>query len=513
MTANRIGLLRVALEAVSDTLPQAETVETPPTAEQEAVVATDIAPEGGAPKTTAPEVVADSNQDQLPAAGTEPPPETEPAPVVDALAESAATEVEEEAEAAIDPDAPELEIGEVDMIELFQDVGDLRIDGLELNDNATDLKKACVAVVELQDLADATEETKADVADTDAGRALLEVAVESIYSKLGIENPVVALEDAAGLGATVKDKVKGIREQVVRLLRTILEAVKRAYARAVEYLKRVFEVAARVEKSAVAVRSRVRGITDNGQIDGKLSNERLKAALGVPKDVFLVRAFKNMFDLVDEAYKSANSGYIDYLNELIDGFVQDKDVSRLINDFPRVLKRSLDNRFTHNADNAEFNVEGAGDKVEVLTSDLMPGSHVGVLCLPKTIADLREFEYNIVRTDGAEPEDLLILDKTELLWLTEAIIQTTSVIRKYERDARANGTLVNKLSAAISNLESKADVDITAEDREFLRSVSAVAPALARGIHERTFAFAVSTCASAVRYADACVSKYEGKAQ
>lgn len=513
MKHNRIGLLKAALEAVSETPANEDgALEVPPTAEQEAVVATDVAPVAQIAD-AAPEVPAGGNQDETPAAGTDDAPVNPPPEATKALAENAAeAELEQEQEAPLDPDAPELEVGEVDMIELFADVSDLRADSSDLNANAEELRKASLAVAELEDLADAAETTGAVDADTEAGRVLLEVAVEGIYSRLGIDNPVIALEDGAGMGASVGAKVSSIREQVVRLLRTIVEAIKRAYAKAVEYLKRIFEVASQVEKGAIAVRSRVRKISDNGTFDEKLKNERLKNALGVPKDVMLVRAFKNMFELVDEAYKSANSGYIDYLNTLIDQFVQDKDVSRLIADFPRVLARSLDNRFTHNSSNAEFDVRNAGDKVEILTSDLMPGCHVGVLLLPKTVADLREFEYNVVRTDDGEAEDLYILDRTELLWLTEAIITTTSVIRKYERDVKANGTLVNKLTAAIANLEEKGDVDITAEDREFLKSVAAMAPALARGIHERTFAFAVSTCAAAVRYADACVSKYESKA-
>ena len=101
------------------------------------------------------------------------------------------------------------------------------------------------------------------------------------------------------------------------------------------------------------------------------------------------------------------------------------------------------------------------------------------------------------------------MNKKEMLYLLEIIIKTVSLIRKYERDARSNGTLVDKLHSAIGKLESQADVEVSAEDREFMKALSAMAPALARGIHERTFSYAVDTCANAVRYVAASASRHE----
>lgn len=484
MKHNRIGLLRVALEAVSETAPAVET-----TLVVEPVV------EGAPAETVAPEVPAGGNQDQAPGAGTDAAPASEPTEVVAAVAEAAVEEVAEE--------AAQDELDEVDLVEIFQDVGDLRVDGIELNDNAAELKQASVAVAELQDLADATEESGAVDKDTDAARVLLEVAVENIYNRLGIENPAIALEDAGGMGATVREKVRSIRDQVVRLLRTILEAVKKAYQRAMEYFRKVFETAARIEKAAISLR-RSAEKAPMDVADKSLSNQRLKTLIGVSKGISLVNAFENLASLVDHAYQSANSGYIDYLGQIVDGFINDQNVERLMTDFPRVLKRSLDDRFSETSD---FDIKGASADIQVLTSKLLPGEYVGVLRLPNTLASLREFDYDILRVDDPEYEDLLLLNKQELIWLCDVVIEITSTIRKFENRSKANSSLVSHLTGAIDAFERKEDVNLTAEDREFLKSLSAVAPVLAQGIHERTFAFAVSTTANALRYAELCIKQ------
>lgn len=503
MKSNRIGLVTIALEAITETVPASETsevaaasvAETAPVAEAPVVAAT-----------ATPEVPAGGNQDEVPADATATPPATESTEVVQAVEEAAAAAAEE-------PAPPVDEMEEVDLIEIFQDVGQLKVDGIELDSNASDLAEACAAVDELDDLANSAEETGAVDQDTDSARVMLEVAVEGIYNRLGIENPCIALEDAGGMGASVKEKVNSIREQVLRLLRTILDAIKKAFERAQGYFRQVFGVAGQIEKAAIAMRGNVAKLNGMAPNEERLSNQRLKSLIGVPKNYPLVRAFGNLSDLVQDAYKSANSGYIDYLNQIIDGFVKDQNVERLMNDFPRVLQRSLDERFSHDSSNAAFDVKGASANVEVLTSELLPGSRVGVLRLPKTLQALREFEYSIEPTDDRELDDLYSLNEDELKWLLDTVIEITTKIRLFEKHAKAHGSLVNHLSAAISNLEKKADVNITPEDREFLKSLSAMAPVLARGIHERTFAYAVEVCGNAVRYADLCVKSHKtGKA-
>jgi len=468
---------------------------------------------------------ATGNQDEVPAAGTDDAPVVEPETTVEAIQEVVADEVDEgsretpadevlDEDGPLDPDAPELEAGEVDIIDILEDVGEMRDGERALDANASDLKKACVAVHELEDLASSAEETKAVEADTDAGRAVLDLAIESIYNKLGLENPAVALEDGAGFGASMREKVSSIRDQVVRLLRTIIEAVRRAYVHAQEFFASIFNTAAKVERAAMSMRSRVRGLRGSTVGEGAvISNQRLKMALGYTDSGWNDAAFQNMHDLVKDAYESADSGYIDYLNTLIEAFVQDKDIGRMMENFPRVLKRALDGHFPHDSSNAEFDIDGAGDRVDVLTTDLLPGNHVGVLCLPKTTEDLREFEYMIKRTDNAELKDLDVLPPEGLLNVLETVIKTTSIIRKFQRDFKAGKILVSKLEAAVANIESKEDVDLADEDRDFLRSISAIAPALAAGIHERSFAFAISTSANVIRYVDLCIAKLEGKAE
>ena len=407
MTAKRIGLsvlqramAATAMEAYdgSSTTPKPAAAPAAAPAEAPTAVATETI------ETAEPvEVVADANQDEVPRDGDNDAPVEELPPVAEAIAEAAAPEaVVEEEEVVVDPDAPEMIDEEVDLIDVIQDIGDLRSADFLLQDDAEDLLRASRAVVELQDLADDAD-SMPEEADNDSTRAVVELAVEGIYQRLGMENPAIALEDAAGLGATLKEKVSSIREQVIRLFRAIIESIKRAYERARDYLKRVFEVAARVEKAAATLRSQVRSMQE-GQVGpgDVIANMRLTHALGTPKDMFLLEAFENMGELVKEAHTSANSGYIDYLNTLIDDFVEGRGgAERLINNFPRVLARALDECFTHDASNAEFDVQGNPEQVQILTSDLMPGGFVGVLCLPKTVADLRFFEYNVVRTDKA----------------------------------------------------------------------------------------------------------------
>lgn len=484
MNRRRIALM-AALESMSATAevqpeaqPNEEGVSTP--ADTQAVAA-------------APEEVAAAVQEEVAAL-----PEETPAATDDPVQQ-----------AVVEEDYPTLEVADddCDLIDIVLGIGDIQDEGRELDSNAEDIAEAAVAADDLEDLVQGGEK----VEDTPEARMLLEVAVESIYNRLGIENPHIALEAGGSLESSVKDKLSSIKEHAVRLLRALLEAIKRAFESVRAYIRRVTDAAGRIEKNAIELNKIVRQIkSDSKAYETHITNQRLVHALAVTKQSNFHGAFANMAELVQDAYRSSKSGHVEFFNKVVDAFVEGKDVQHLREEIPVVLFHAFDEMLPN--ENTGPVVDVVGDIPEgttILSSDLMPGNYVGILILPKDTAHLRELDYTVQRIDkDQEKLDLSVLSPQEMQQLLGEVVRVCATIRKFERDVNAHGTMVSRLTSAIKRFDQKGAEDIDSDDREFLRSITAMAPALARGIHERTFAYAVSTCANVLHYVEACVKEH-----
>jgi len=509
MSKKRIGLFKSALESLAEV----EETTSSPASTEEASPADPVKTDEIQPTPVAEE------PPKTDAGGS---PEQAPAEVQAAIAESAedAPEVAESTGVTTDEEpAPltEEEQAELDndvevcaTADIVEDVAELAVNQAELASNGESLVKAADAVDELEDLVQTTEQTGVD---GESAAIVLEMAVESIFASIGLEHHTFVMEDASsGASASVSDKVAAIKSAIGRLIRALIEAIRRAIASVRDYLARVTQVANRVAKSALLLKREVRALKRDYTTE-KLSNARLQRQLGVSNDVSISRAFQNLQELCVGATKSVKSGHIQYLNKIVDEFMADRDDDKLIEGLPKVLERAFDDALPNDSLDSNFDVDNVPEGGYILASNLLPGNAVGVLVVPKTTADLRVFSYSIEHAKGNVPDAQLdILSRQEMEWLLDSIRQTAGMVAAFHRDTQEMGKLESQLSSAVKRLDK--DVKLaTPEFRRFLQALTSIAPALAQGIHEKSFAYAMQCSSAGLRYVEASLNAHKAEAK
>lgn len=509
MKKSRIGLFKTALESVAEADQQVAPHDCNAPAEQTGSPADPVKTEEVQPQAQATQQTLSTDAEGDPAQA--------PAEVQAALAETAeqaTPATAQEAAAApetsivsgVTTDEPAAEVvDDCSVADITDDVAELVIRSSELNDNSADLVKATDAIDELEDLVQTAESTGIDNA---AGVAVLELAVEHVFNRIGLEHQHYALEDGSSMQSSVSEKVANIKAIIVRLFKALMEAIGRAAAKVRDYLQRITHVAGRTAIAADQLKRRVRALS-GAQVEGKLNNQRLANQLGVFKDTSISRAFENLQELCTGASRSVKSGYIDHLNKIVDAFLQDRDSDKLIESLPQVLERAFDDALPHDHLDAAFDVENVPDGGYILVSNLLPGNAVGVLVIPKTVDDLRVFSYSIERArDGNETNELDILNRSEMEWLLESIVSVCKMVQSFHADVQKFGSLESKLSSAVKHLD-KQVTEVTPDFRRFISALTAVAPALAQGIHEKSFAYAMQCASAGLRYVEASLVKQE----
>lgn len=499
MSNKRIGLFKSALESLAEE----------PKNEGEAAVAGDpVKTEEVQPTPVAEEPVKTEAQ---------PAPEQAPAEVQAAIAESAEGAPETAATAGVTTDeepAPlteeEQELAEVEnceMADLVEDVAALNVRQAELASDGESLCKAADAVDELEDLVQTTEQTGAE---GESAAIVLEMAVESILNSIGLEDYHYAMEDASGIGASVGAKLNSVKELIVRLIKALIEAIKRAVGNVKDYLDRITQVAMRTRKAALTLKRQVRALKRDYTAE-KLDNVRLQRQIGVSGDTSISRAFQNLHELCVGATKSVKSGHVQYLNKIVDEFMNDRDGNKLIEGLPKVLQRAFDDALPNDSVDDMFDIENVPEGGYILASNLLPGNAVGVLVVPKTVADLRVFSYSIEHASSSrEVPQLDILSRQEMEWLLDSVNSIAGMVATFHRDTQEMGKLENSLSSAVKRLD-KDLMLATPEFRQFVQALTSVAPALAKGIHEKSFAYAMQCSSAALRYVEASLKKHQAE--
>lgn len=506
MKTKRIGLFKSALEALQEPAEEetqatpGEQVEEVVTADPSAAIKTDeIQPEEQ--PTPTPEPVAEQAPEQAPAKEvsdeqtaiqTGVTTDEDPAP----LSEEELAELGNE------------EVEECTTADITEDVSDLVAWGFNMRTDGEGLAKAANAVDELEDLVQTAETSGVE---NEGGLAVLELAVEGIFLSIGLEHEdFVALESEEGQ-PTVKSKLEEIKKSIVRLIRSLIEAIRRAIGNVRDYLVRVTQVANRISKASLMLKREVRALKRDYTV-GTLDNERLLKQIGVSSDTSISRAYQNLHELCVSATRSAKSGHIEYLNRIVDDFMNDRDDTKLIEELPKALARAFDNALPNDQLSSEFEYENIPEGAYILASNLLPGNAAGVLMVPKTTDDLRVFSYSIERAAVTKAGDLDILSKKEMEWLLDSIRATSGIVASFHRYTQDTGKLESRLSDALKRLDKDVMV-ATPQFRQFLQSLSAVAPALAQGIHEKTFAYAMQCSSAGLRYVEASLAKHKAEAK
>jgi hypothetical protein len=379
----------------------------------------------------------------------------------------------------------------------------------ECGNYAEQLDKAVNVVVKLNNISEVVDAQPDDEDASDVDSHILEIALEGLYQELGVKLPH-RLSMEAQADTSWKERGSRIKEQILELLRAIAEVLRRTYDHLRVYLQKVFALAARMERFAAQELRRVRGLTGSPNTTG-YSNERLSRAVTTP-DATVMVGYERLFTLVEDAERSATSGFAQKVADMVNAYVEGKDTSSLTDEFPRLFEKTFSGIFEHDASNAIIERVGAPEGVTVHTTAYLPGGYLGVIGVPDTTDDLGKFIFAIRRPeDHEDPEATLkVLTLDDIRWALDSIVKTCSKIRRFEVMEKRQGSMVSLLDKAASRLKNSED-KYSDEDKKFLRALARVAPTLARGIHQQTFTFALSSFRALIEHCQHSAAHYAHK--
>lgn len=393
---------------------------------------------------------------------------------------------------------------QITLVDVANDISDVVESEAVCADYGTQLDKAVNVVVKLNNIAEVVDSH--DEAESDVDSHILELALEGLYQDLGMKLPKrLSMEDANG--STWKERGARIKEQILELLRAISEVLRRAYMHLRVHLEQQFKLAARMERYAAQELRHIRSIKGDPTV-ASYNNESLAKRIVTP-DTPMLEGYERLFTFVEDAERSGSSGFARKVADMVNAYVEGKDVTSLIEQFPRLFEETYSGIFEHDATNSLIQAVGAPEGVEVHTTKPMPGGYYGVIGVPKTTDDLGQFIFAIRRPEDHEhpPAALKVLSMEDIRWSLDTIVKVCSRIRRFEITEKRNGNMVDLLDKAAVRLR-RSEIEHSEEDKKFLRALARVAPTLARGIHQQTFSYALSAFRGLIEHCQHSASTY-----
>lgn len=371
-----------------------------------------------------------------------------------------------------------------------------------------DLRSANAAIDSLYRLAGAIEEgVSNDGPANQTLAAVTEVALEGIYSSIGMQKPRTLSLEADFLD-NLKNGAEKIKEHAVRILAAIIEAFRKAVDWIADYVKKATSASAAIGKYAEKLRAEARK-TKNANVAAHIQDKNLAKALS--GEGTLASRYKNVTELVKDARDTALGGHVHLLNEIIDDYADSeaKDIDAVLKvalGLIDVLGKTYSGVFEH--EDELLDVADAYKKpgTDIYTTDFMPGGYLGILVMPKGLDSLRHLNF-LIRRDDDEAEKqagdgkLATLTLKEIDELLGAVIETTRVITNFQMHENRLREISGKLTKAVDKLK-KTPKEMNQQHRELLGVIAIMAPYIAKGIHSRVFGFATGCSKAVVSYCE-----------
>lgn len=403
--------------------------------------------------------------------------------------------------------------------------GDIQEDAIGVQEAADrveqaeqDIRIGNDAVNSLYVLADAVETGVSDGASVAVNAPVVEVALEQIYSTLGMTKPA-SLSMEAGFTDNAKEFAGKIKDHAVRIMAAIIEAFRKAMDWISDFISEVTNASTRLSKYARQVEAEVAKVSSRkatpGNVSKQIDNKPLAKALSEGKD--LAKRVDNLTSLVDDAVRVANGEHITLLNTIIDDFANSKDkdtdaMLKLALRIPDVLEKTYSNVFTHTNELVDVNKAFAPEGTTGYTTDWLPGEYLGILVLPDSLAALRHLKF-VIRRDTDEDaggSSLPTLSLKEMKQLLDSVIAICDSVSRFRAIHGKLADFSKKLTKSVDVLK-KAPRELSQGDRELLGAIAIMAPYVAKGIHGRVFGFAVSNCRDVVKYCVKSLEQYDQK--
>ena len=348
-----------------------------------------------------------------------------------------------------------------------RDVSDAVSDSEEIGSDVEALEDALDSVEEIEAISDAAEQSVEEGQGLDPVAAeIAEVAVESIYRRLGIPSHVKAMPSMESFGSTNSRKtatriaIEGFSAQIKAIWAKIVAFFKSVYEKIVSFFKGLFNANAGVNKLLKGLKEKIKDLKGTPE-EATFESKRVGSAFGESEG----GSFKDKASKVLEAHIKATEGSLK-LNEQVK-----KQITDLGGEVPRMLDSTA-----HSVDSVKTGMEdfikamkstvtttmsGKAEKDAIIVGGLVYGA------LIEFSVDEKDKTVNMEFKSGKEgrEEKVGVLSKGDMEALVDAAISLSDGTEKYKAVIpmlKYNNEEVAKLAAKIG--ESMGKIDKPAED-------------------------------------------------
>jgi hypothetical protein len=389
--------------------------------------------------------------------------------------------------------------------EISEDAVELQGQEQQLDSADQEAAQALEAVRSLECLCETLSQTSYITPEVSA---VTEVALESIYQSIGVTRPRSVTFEAEETSS--ESRIARIKEQIKRILMAIAEAFRRAMDWVNDYFLQLTGAAARLEKYAIAKLRELRSLRNNRINDAELNNRSLVKRLYTEKND-LPATMLMVQELVTDASAAALGDHVKVLNRAIEDFVEGKDISKLVESIPEIFKKAYSGIFPLSGSQVPIQIEESYNPkgTTLYSTKWLVGDYLAMIVIPDDIDTISKLAFYIRSNPDLDPgPKMKYAQPDEIEQLLKQVIAICSVVRAFEKNRKGLEAFQGTLTKAVKKLSST-EGDFSDQDRQFLKSLSAVAPMIAKGIHQRVFGYAINTSRSVVQYTDLCMKNLE----
>lgn len=389
-----------------------------------------------------------------------------------------------------------------------------------LDDAGTDLGQAAEAANQLEQLADAVAIANPGQELTAGEAIILDVALEHIYQRLGMEQPdEVAMESE--FGNKVGEKLSQIREQVTRIVQALVDGFLKALDYFIAAVKRFFSTSNNMRKKAEGLRMalrKVKGSPKEKTYRNAAHANELFVINGSTESLEFHEAVAEAFSLVEAADASLHSGYIQKLEQAMHEFTEGRDVDRLLDDFLAAFGKSFNGFFSRGGRDVEeiMDIEGKDrEEFDFWSSEHLPGGKVAVAVVPKTTARMGDYSFSIAKIGDAAAisTDVPVSSIEQMERMLDDVIKSCDTIIKFQSGSEREINRLRKKLAAMGTQVVKVATKISDNARKDARGIAASAPLIVQGVHAKTFAYALRLSVTVLDHCASSIKQYEGADQ
>lgn len=343
-----------------------------------------------------------------------------------------------------------------------RDVTDAVAEGDDIGEDVEALEDALDSVEEIEAISDAAEQSVEEGDGLDPVAAeIAEVAVESIYRRLGIPSHVKAMPSMESFGSSNSRKtatriaIENFGAQIKAIWAKIVAFFKGIYEKVVSFFKGLFNANAGVNKLLKGLKEKIKDLKGTPE-EATFESKRVGSAFGEAEG----GSFKDKAGKVLEAHTSATLGSLKLNKD-----VKDR-ITAMVNEVPTMLDSSK-----HTTDSVKSGMEDFLKHVKTTVTTAMAGKAekdavvIGGLVYGALIEfsiDEKDKTVNMEFKSGKEgrEEKVGVLSKGDMESLVEAALALSDGTEQYKAVIpmlKYNNEEVAKLAAKIGESMGKID--------------------------------------------------------